>query len=79
MMNKPVRGKAEVDAEGKKIAAEVAKKVTQTACKNYDLETAKRLRKVFAKAVVELDDSITTKIQQSIGGVIGTRRKRKGG
>lgn len=70
-MSKPVPGDPKFDECGKQLASSIKETVTPRACKNYDLQTAKQLRRVMAEAVVDLDNAIVTKLQQSIGGVRG--------
>ena len=66
-MGKPVLGDSKIDAKGRALANTIEITVTYRTCLNYDQKVAKRLRKVMAKAIAELDDVIITKIQQDIG------------
>lgn len=75
-MSKPIYGNPEIDIKAKEITLEVLK-ITPNLCKNIDISTAKKLNKTLKMAVIQLEDAIATKLQQSIGGVIGNNRKQR--
>lgn len=74
-MSKPIHGDPAVDQEAQDILSQVYR-ITPRMCKNLDLKTAKKMRKALSAITVILDDCIVTKIEQSIGGVKGSVKRK---
>jgi hypothetical protein len=76
-MSKPVHGDEQYDKIAEQLTDVVARHTTEQYCRNLSLLRLKSLRKAMRHGLAELEDAITTKIQQSVGGVKGSIRAKE--